>query len=323
MVPALLFLLFSRSGTAPAAPQYAPNGMPAAPQPGRAGMFRRVKVSTLLMTALCTVLIMPLVTVLNALSLFFTDNALVAIEGDVLNVPFPVMFFLMGMFGPFCEEFVFRGLIYGSYANAGSAAGAGPESAGSSAVRRSGWGPILLSAVTFGLMHMNFNQAVYAFGIGIFLAFLVEAAGSLWTSVFCHMLFNSFQVLMMYLSKALLGDAYAESVGKAAQEMTSVQLQAGLAVYLIIASVTTPIAVCCMIWIAKNEGRQERMRVLFQRQNGSAAVQPPQMPIDRQQAPRTPVTGQPPRAEYLLTTPLIVAIVLCLGYMSLQWILFL
>lgn len=280
MVPALLFLLFTRR-------RKPVRSVPAAPQPARPTAFRRVKISTLLMIMLSTLLLMPFVTVLNTLTLFFTDNAVAAIEGDILGVPFPVMLFMIGIFGPFCEEFVFRGIIYGSYAD------------------RSGAKPaILLSAFTFGLMHMNFNQAVYAFAIGIFLAFLLEAAGSLWASVFCHMFFNSFQVVMMYLSRAVFGSAYAKAASEAAGKLTSADLQAALAVYLIIAAVTTPIAICCVAWIVKNEGRQEAVRALF---HPSA---------DNRKQGNTP--AEETERESLLTAPLIVAVVLCLGFMSLE-----
>ena len=76
---------------------------------GRRGAFpefHKVKISTLLMIALCTFLIMPLVTVLNTLTMFFTENAVAALEGDIIRTPFPAMLFMIGIFGPFCEEFV-------------------------------------------------------------------------------------------------------------------------------------------------------------------------------------------------------------------------
>lgn len=89
------------------------------PHPFEAAGFHEVKVSTVLMIILCTFLIMPLVTVLNALTMFFTDNAVAALEGDIVSTPFPVMLFMIGIFGPFCEEFVFRGVIYRSYRRSG------------------------------------------------------------------------------------------------------------------------------------------------------------------------------------------------------------
>lgn len=243
-----------------------------------AAVFRRVKISTLLMIILCTFLIMPLVTVLNTLTMFFTDNTVAALQGDILDTPFLIMLFMIGIFGPFCEEFVFRGIMYRSYR------------------RSAGIGAVLLSAFAFGLMHMNFNQALYAFGIGIFLAVLVEAAGSLWASMCCHMFFNSFEVVLMYLSGRILDSAYGQAVTEAAGEMTAQDLMAALSVYLVIAAVTTPIAVCVIAWIAKNEGRQEAMRVMLSDPNRR--------------------TGR--KRGYLLSAPLVVGVVFCLGYMSLD-----
>ncbi|MDE7232579.1 MAG: CPBP family intramembrane metalloprotease, partial [Lachnospiraceae bacterium] len=162
----------------------------------------------------------------------------------------------------------------------------------------SGIPAVALSALTFGLMHMNFNQALYAFALGIFLALLVEVAGSLWASVACHMFFNSFEVVLMYLSDSILGSDYERAMGDTMQTVTTQELMAGLSVYLVIAAVTTPIAVCILVWIMKNEGREEAVRILFR---------------------GTPQRYSEP--EHMLSIPLIVAVVLSLAYMSLEWFL--
>lgn len=283
---------------------------------GRRGAFpefHKVKISTLLMIALCTFLIMPLVTVLNTLTMFFTENAVAALEGDIISTPFPAMLFMIGIFGPFCEEFVFRGVIYGSYRRSGGYS----NNTCYTGIRGHGISAVLLSSALFGLMHMNFNQALYAFAIGIFLALLVEAAGSLWASVFCHMFFNSCQVVLMYLSGSILESIYGQAVNEAAEKLTTQELLAALSVYLVIASVMTPIAACVIVWIAKNEGRQEAFKELFCRKERRTVRQ------GNQQLPQwnpqiQPIQPEPPRADYLLSVPLIIAVVLCLGYMSLE-----
>lgn len=290
MVPTLVFWLifeyrYRRVNFLPAE-----TGALLPPPPVEAAAFRRIKISTVLMIALCTLLLMPLVAVLNALTLFFTDNTMVAMEGDILEAPFLLMLFMIGIFGPFCEEFVFRGVMYRSHRRS--------EGRGIAAV--------FLSAFIFGLMHMNFNQALYAFGIGIFLALLVEAAGSLWASVCCHMFFNSFQVVLMYLSGSILESAYGQAMNETAQEITTQDLMAALSVYLVIAAVTTPIAVCILVWIMKNEGRQEVVRLLFRGRGERKA----------------PLTQPDSESEYLTSVPLVLAVVLSLGYMSLEWFLF-
>lgn len=317
IVPTIIFLLvFERRKPQAAAFQGAATSGAAATSPERSlvASFHKVKISTLLMIVLCTFLIMPLVAVFNILTMFFADNAVAALEGDIINTPFPAMLFMIGIFGPFCEEFVFRGVIYGSYRRSGGH----ENNTCYSNTRSNGIPAIFLSSFLFGLMHMNFNQALYAFAIGIFLAILVEAAGSLWASVFCHMVFNSNQVVMMYLSGSIMESIYGQAVNEAAGRLSAQELLAALSVYLIIAAVTTPILGCVIVWIAKNEGRQEALRELFCRRERRTAAQNALRQPMPQYAPQQLQQPMPPSADYLLSAPLIIAIVLCLGYMSLE-----
>lgn len=258
IVPALLFLFLSGS------------------RRNEILRFHKIKISSALMIVLFTFLIMPLVTVLNAVSMFFTENAVVAMQEEILSVTFPVMLFMIGIFGPFCEEFVFRGMVYGGYVKSGSRFWA-----------------IFLSALLFGLMHMNFNQAIYAFVIGLMLSLLMEATGSLWASMLCHMIFNSEQVCLMYLSTKVLGLISEQELKNV--QMTQESLIVALSSYLVIAAVTTPIAFCVLAWIAKNEGRAEALKQIW--------------------------TGRGEKKEYMVTVPLVIAVVLCLAYMSLEFIL--
>lgn len=303
MIPTALFLLASvrkPRQEQPAEPSMCPVESGAL-RPFEAAAFHKVRISSFLMIALCTFLVMPLVVVLNALSMLFADNVMESLQGDIVDTPFPVMLLMIGIVGPFCEEFVFRGVIYRSYRRNEWDQNNGCYTNG----RRRGFRAVLLSAFLFGLMHMNFNQMIYAFAMGIFLALLVEAAGSLWASVFCHMFFNSVEVVLMYVSNRLSDNIYGQTAGGAATELTVQELLAALSVYLIIAAVTTPIAGCIVVWIAKNEGRQQDFSALFfgnKRQN-----------LSRQQNAQEP--------HYLLSVPLIVAIVLCFGNMSLEFFL--
>ena len=261
-LPALIFMLVSLNGTG----AYGLNSMLG---------FHKIKISTFFMVILFTILIMPMTTAINAISMLFVDNAVSEISGDVLRMPFPVMLFMMGIFGPFCEEFVFRGVIYRGYKNSGPVL----------------WS-IFWSALLFGLMHLNFNQAAYAIAIGIMFALLVEATGSLWSSTIAHMIFNSEQVCLMYIVNIFMPDTYN---GSTDNTLTNETLIAAIGPYLIIAVIATSLAVCVLVWIAKNEGRENELRSIWLlRKNKSA---------------------------YMVSIPLIISIVLCLAYMSLNLIL--
>ncbi|TCL59492.1 hypothetical protein EDD76_104229 [Kineothrix alysoides] len=238
--------------------------------------FRRIKISSVFMIILFTFLAMPLTTVINAVSMLFVDNTVVAISGDILEIPFFVMLLIIGVIGPFSEELVFRGIVYQGYKKSGTALQA-----------------LLLSSCLFALMHMNFNQAAYAVVIGMILVVLVEATGSLWSSVLFHVIFNSQQVCIMYLYDSLgMGN-----LDEAQSQITTDMMLAAISGYLIIAAITTTLAACVLAWIAKNEQREENLRNIWRTRKNK--------------------TGTP-----MVTVPLLIAVVLAFSYMALDFILY-
>ena len=77
--------------------------------------FRRIKISSALLTVLYVVLLFPLVTFINSVSMLFVDNTVVGLSDQILGMPMWQMFLSIGLFGPFVEEVVFRGFFLQSY----------------------------------------------------------------------------------------------------------------------------------------------------------------------------------------------------------------
>ena len=232
--------------------------------------FRKIRISTVLLTIVFTLLCMPLVTVVNAISMLFVDNTVVAISSDILALPFPISLLIIAMVGPFSEEFVFRGIMYNSYRKDGNVLGA-----------------VLLSALVFGFMHMNLNQAGYAFVIGIALALLMIATGSIWAPMVMHFIINAQSVCMMYITEYFMPGSLAEE----AAAMTKEDLLMTIGIYSIIAAVTTVLAICLLIFIADREGHKEELRNLM---------------------------GKEENAKRRITPALIVALVIALIYMIIE-----
>lgn len=204
--------------------------------------FRRIKVSTALMTVLYTFLLMPLTTLANAISMIFVDNTVANLAGDILNVPFVFMFLVMALFGPFCEEVVFRGAFFRGFRRTGNIFGA-----------------VVLSGILFALMHMNLNQAAYALLLGIMMALLAEAAGSTWAPFIVHVIFNGQSVCLLFLEDKL----FPELVEEEMESLGGSELMFVIAVYLLLAVVCTAIAFCVVTWIASNEGKQNFLRTVW------------------------------------------------------------
>lgn len=79
---------------------------------------------------------------------------------------------------PILEEYVFRGLVYKRLREWLGVAWA-----------------VVISAIIFGMMHMNIVQFVYAGLLGIFLAFCVEWTKHLYGAILAHMAANTISVI--------------------------------------------------------------------------------------------------------------------------------
>ena len=235
--------------------------------------FHKIKISTFFMVILFTFLLMPLTSAINTISMLFVDNAVNAISDDVLQMPFWVMLFMIGIFAPFSEELIFRGIIFRGYKNSGSVLQA-----------------VIWSAVLFGLMHLNFNQAAYAIAMGVMCALVVEASGSLWASIVTHIIFNTPSVCVMYLAEFFSPGYYSDA--NAEEALTNEELIALIGPELVMALFATSLAVCVLVWIAKNENRSGYFKNIWVRRKENKG--------------------------HIISIPLIVAIILCLIYMCLE-----
>ncbi len=204
--------------------------------------YNKVKPSTLLYALIFTWLSMPLTTLINAISMLFVDNTVMALSGQILGVAFPVMLFFMAVVPAFCEETLFRGVVYGGYRKHGDKFVA-----------------VLLSGFLFGIMHMNLNQALYAFVIGVLLALLFEATDSIFPTMLFHFVYNAQSCCLMYFVEEIVPGFYSDPANVAAATETA-SLYSMIAAYIIIAAIFTPLAICMLYKIAKNEGRVEQLK---------------------------------------------------------------
>ncbi len=252
-VPAVIFLIATRTN------------------PLKFCRFRCVKPTTLLMTVLFTMLCSPVITLANAVSLLFVENTVAGVSGELVQLSFGAMFFLVAVHAPFFEEFVCRGVFYQGYKRQGNAFKA-----------------MLLGAFLFALIHLNFNQAAYAFVAGIMLILMMEATDSIWPSFLIHLCVNGFSTVATYAMSKVEGDMTAlleeAAVATATEDMLLV-----LSLYFLLAVVCTPLAGCVLVWIAGNEGRQGALKALLDSRNVKNVK--------------------------LITFPLVIAVLICLAYM--------
>lgn len=108
-------------------------------------------------------------------------------------------------------------------------------------------------------MHMNLNQALYAFALGVLLALLFEATDSILPTILFHFVYNAQSCSLMYLVEEMVPGFYSDPANLEAATGAA-DLYTMIAVYIVIAAIFTPLAICMLYKIAKNEGRVEQLK---------------------------------------------------------------
>lgn len=260
LVPAVLFLFGTRT------------------DPGRLIAHNRPKFTTTLLVVVFTFLCMPAIIAVNAFSMLFVDNEVAGLQSYMLSVPWWQILLMVGIIGPVSEEFVFRGVIYHGYKTSQRFVGS-----------------MLLSALLFGLTHLNFNQMSYAVLVGIVSVLLLEGSGSIFYSMLFHICINTTNVVQMLVQKAQ-GTIMSQEESMAYIERTMQMpykqaLAVSVSVYAVIAAGATALAGCLLYLIVKKENRVQHMHQLLHGNTGEKRTK-------------------------LISVPLVISVVLCLLYMT-------
>ncbi len=161
----------------------------------------KLPIGTIPLLVLLAYCILPFISLVNLGSMALGgENAAGSLAEPVLRLPLWLSLLCISVLPGVVEEFIFRGLFYGSYR------------------KRRGWGAVFTSALLFGLMHMNLNQFCYAFVMGIIFALLYEGTGSLTAPMLVHAVYNGNSVIMMYRSADTLE---LENAGQLLSDMLS------------------------------------------------------------------------------------------------------
>lgn len=108
-----------------------------------------------------------------------------------------IFFELLGacLLTPFLEELLYRGVVYGRLCDLMILDNEEKTSQGEKRERISRVLAMLISALLFGVLHMNLVQFIYAALLGILLAWFVEKAGHFYGAFLAHMGANLMAVL--------------------------------------------------------------------------------------------------------------------------------
>ncbi len=231
--------------------------------PWKALRIKPLRLGTILLLVVFAYAITPLLSLLNAISMLFATNVINnTLMGIVTESPLLVAITAIALIPCILEESVYRGVFFNEYRKINPRKG------------------ILMSGLLFGLLHLNFNQFIYAFVMGIIFALLVEATDSLLASMIVHFTINADSIL---LSRFMPQQRLVEQAAMLGNRAEVLKMIGPLT---ITATFMTAAAVGILYLIAGMQERRETLKAMFIKGNK---------------------TG-----ETILTLPLLLGITICL-----------
>lgn len=250
--------------------------------------YKFIGMKDIIMSLLTGYLLIPMTLFLNSLTMLFSKNYLNTSVQGMMEYPYIVQIILVAVIPPLVEEFVFRGMFYGTYRKCGILKAA------------------LVSGVVFGIFHMNINQFAYAFVVGIVLAYMVEATGSIWASVCAHFAVNTYSITVVQILK--LCKMYDGVINNTAVQSTDIPMTSmllNLVMMFVIAAIFMLLAILCIKNMAKRNGTLNSIKASFK----------PGCKTDKDESRNEKSNGTATAEKRIITEPLIATIAACIVYM--------
>lgn len=143
--------------------------------------LHRLSPKNIMYSILVAILLMPISSAISLVLQFAFPNPIQTTLEDTLNYGFAIAFLALAITPAIFEELMFRGLFFYKFRNLK---------------------PIhiaLISSLTFGLVHLNVVQGVYATVMGFCFFYLVYYTGSIFSSMLAHLIINGTNITILYL----------------------------------------------------------------------------------------------------------------------------
>lgn len=152
--------------------------------------FRKIRFKTFLLTLVLTFLSLPPYWCANALSQVFVPNTMMEAASEWTSGSILGSFFVMTIAASLCEEMALRGFCFNRLKGITSLLAAA-----------------VISAIMFGVLHLNINQMCYAIVLGFIFALADHASRSIWPSIIMHTIINSIGFIILLLTEMITASA--------------------------------------------------------------------------------------------------------------------
>lgn len=217
--------------------------------------WKRIRIVTVIQLIFLAFMLMPVMSFISYVSMLLFENHIGStVQTMVSDTNFLFCFLAIAVLPAIFEELVYRGVFYNEYSKYNQ--------------RKA----ILLSAFMFGLLHMNMNQFLYAFAMGVVFCLVIEATDSVLSTVIIHMTINGSSLVSAKAQEIALQflKEHPEEAGDLAGALSSGQSALSKQDILgVLPSLVVPVLICTSLavimyyFIAKGNNRLAHVKGIF------------------------------------------------------------
>lgn len=189
----------------------------------------------LAMSALLVFLLIPTVSLLNLLSMFFVRNQIADTVASLTDSPYFLVLLVLAVCPGVFEELSTRFILLNNYRH------------------KPYYVACIFSGLFFGMLHMNINQFIYAFVLGAIFAFVVQITESIYTSMLMHIVLNSTTFSLSYFMSSSLDGSLAE-MANATPGLNDVLALLG------VNAITIPLAIFVLLFLIRYNGKRSILK---------------------------------------------------------------
>lgn len=182
--------------------------------------IKKLSIKNILLLFALGLLIQPSMGLLAGLSSFIFPNDVSDFVQALSGLPLIYALFIVAVSPAICEEFAFRGVFASGYKYTD--------------IKKAAF----MNGLMFAALHLNGQQFLYAFVMGILFAYIVHITGSIFSSMLVHFIFNGTQLLLARFATSVNSDPAA---AQAALGLSDTQLLiASISLYGFLTLITIP-----------------------------------------------------------------------------------
>lgn len=193
--------------------------------------LNKIEIKSILIIVAIGLAAQPVAMFLSLITQFIFPNRIGQVVSSMNEIPLIVRLAIIALTPAICEEVTMRGVVLAGYDNI--------------SIKKAA----LMTGMFFGILHLDGNQLLYAFALGVLFAYLVRITGSILSSMICHFVVNGTQVLLSELASnipTLSGKPMESTQNAGLSALTTNEIINAVFAYLIMAIIGFGIMIILM-----------------------------------------------------------------------------